>query len=396
MKVILSMTKEKTFLLNVLKSFICEEKLNFDTELDWNELMRLAQIHSVTGILGYMAMQSPCERTAQYADRLKKQCFANIAVYAQRTKKADELFEKLTEAGIDHLLFKGYVVRDYYPMPELRSYGDIDFLIRAEDRKRCHALMLEQSFEVGDDWEPVYSYHNNFELYEIHTEVMEIDVSDKADYRGFFGTAWEHTDKVGEHSYRLTPEIHFLYLLTHIAKHIRSSGAGIRMYMDIAVFVKHFGDSIDWQYIDSKLCELGLKELANMALTISEKCFGVQSPIELRKIEDETFKNFLDYTLDGGVFGHVGRDKGLNTLKNAGDKSRAATVMGRIFPSAETIERRYTYLQGRHWLLPVAWVHRVFKNRDLWGKRAEEVRSIIKTDEEEIEKLKQIYKEIGL
>lgn len=390
------MTKEKLFLLDVLKSFIHEEKLNFDTELDWNELMRLAQIHSVTGILGYMAMQSPCERTEQFADMLKKQCFANVAVFAQRTKKADELIAKMNDAGIDHMLFKGYVVRNYYPMPELRSYGDIDILIKPEDRKRSHELMQAQRFEVKDDWEPVYSYHNNFELYEIHTEVMEVDVSDKADYRGFFNTAWEHVKNVGGHTFEPSPEFHFLYLLTHIAKHIRGSGAGIRMYLDIAAFIKHFGDSVDWGYIDSKLQELKLNELADMALTISEKCLGVRSPIELHKIEDETFENFLDYTLDGGVFGHVGRDSGLITLKKAGDNSRLATVMRRVFPKAETIESRYTYLQGRHWMLPIAWVHRVFKNRDLWGKRTKEVKSIMRTDNAEVEKLKNIYKEIGL
>lgn len=390
------MTNEKMFLLDVLKSFIQEEKLNFDTELDWNELMRLAQIHSVTGILGYMAMQSPCERTAQIADMLKKQCFANIAVFAQRTKKADELIAKLNDAGIDHMLFKGYVVRNYYPMPELRSYGDVDILIKPEDRKRSHELMLEQGLEVKVDWEPVYSYHNNFELYELHTEVMEVDVSDKADYRGFFNTAWEHAKNVGGHTFEPTPEFHFLYLLTHIAKHIRGSGAGIRMYLDIAAFIKHFGDSVDWRYIDSKLQALKLKEFANVALTISEKCFGVKSPIELYEIEEEMFENFLDYTMDGGIFGHVGRDSGLITLKRAGDKSRMATAMRRAFPSAETIESRYTYLQGRHWLLPVAWVHRVFKNRDLLGQRAKEVKSIMQTDAAEVEKLKNIYKEIGL
>lgn len=390
------MTKEKLFLLDVLKSFIRGEKLNFDIELDWDELLGMAQIHSVTGILGYVVMQNPCEKTSQFDDMLKKQRFANAAVFTQRTRKAEELIAKLNEAGIDHMLFKGYVVRNYYPAPELRSYGDVDILIKAGDRAKCHALMLGNGFEVRDDWEPVYSYHNGLELYEIHTEVMEIDVSDKADYRGFFKTVWEHANNIGEHSFEPTPEFHFLYLLTHIAKHIRGSGAGIRMYFDIAAFVKHFGDSIDWQYIDGKINELKLKELANMALTISEKCFGVKSPIELFEIDNETFESFLDYTMNGGVFGNIGRDVGLVTLKNSGNTSRVATVMSRVFPSADTIERRYTYLQGRHWLLPVAWVHRVFKNRDLWKRRATEVKSIMRLDAVEVEKLKRIYKEIGL
>lgn len=390
------MTKEKLFLLDALKSFIHEEKLNLDAELDQNELQSLAQIHSVTGILGYVVTQGAAERTAQIADRLKKQSSASAAVFSYRSNNAEKLFRKLNESGIDYMLFKGYVVRNYYPVPELRSYGDIDVLIKPEDRKKCHELMLKQGFEVKDDWEPVYSYYNSLEVYEFHTEVMEVDVSEKADYRAFFNTAWEHKKKVGEYSYEPTPEFHFLYLLTHIAKHIRGSGAGIRMYLDIAAFVKHFGDNIDWQYIDSKLDELKLKELANMALTISEKCFGVPSPIELHEIKEETFENFLDYTMDGGLFGHVGRDGGLVALKQAGDVSRSGTLMRKMFPPAKTIERRYTYLQGRHWLLPIAWVHRVFKNRDLWKQRAAEVRSIIQTDDAEVKKLRRIYKEIGL
>lgn len=390
------MTKEKLFLLDVLKSFIHEEKLNFDTELDWAELMRLSTINSVTGILGYMTMQSPCERTAKYADVLKKQCFANIAIFAQRTEKANRMLDRLNDEGIDHMISKGYVVRNYYPMPELRSYGDIDILIKPQDRQKCHELMLEMGFEVKEDWEPVYSYHNGMEVYEFHTEIIEIDISDNADCRGFFNTAWEHTINTCGHTFEPTPEFHFLYLMTHIAKHLRDSGAGVRMYLDLAAFVKHFGTSIDWNWIDAKLEDLKLKDFANTALTTVEKCFSVQSPIELREIAEDTFERFMDFTFDGGVFGHVGRDKGLVTLKNAGDKSRTATVMQRVFPPASTIESRYTYLQGKHWLLPVAWVHRVFKNRELWKRRADEVKSILQTDNEEVESLKGLYKEIGL
>lgn len=390
------MTNEKLFLLDVLKSFIHKEKLNFDAELDWNEVIRLAQIHSVTGILGYMSMQSLSERTTQLADMLKKQCFANVAVFAQRTKKADELIAKLNKAGIDHMLFKGYVVRNYYPMPELRSYGDVDILIKPEDRKKSHELMLAQGFEVKDDWEPIYSYHNNFELYELHTEVMEVDVSDKADYRGYFNTAWKHVRNIGNNSYEPTPEFHFLYLMTHIAKHICGAGAGIRMYLDLGAFIKHFGDSIDWAYIDSTLEELKLKEFANTALTMVERCFEVPSPLELHEINEETFESFMDYTLDGGLFGNVGRDSALIALKKSDKSSRFATVMSRLFPKAEDIERRYTYLQGNHWLLPIAWVHRFFKTSSTWGKHATEAKSIMQTDNEEVQKLKNIYKEIGL
>lgn len=390
------MDKEKQFLVNVLKCFIHEEKPNIDPELDWAELMKLSSINSVTGILGYVLMQNPCEETAQYAEMLKKQCLANIAYFTRMTERARQLLKKLNAAGIDHMLFKGYVVRNYYPVPELRSFGDVDILIKPEDRQRCHELMLKQGFSVKTDWEPVYSYYINSELYEMHTEIMEIDVSDKADYKGYFAKAWDNVFNTDGHSFEPEPEFHFIYLLTHIAKHIRGSGAGIRMYMDIAVFIKYFDKSLNWGLIEKELEELKLDGFANMALTLVEKCFGVKSPIALREIENDTFEDFMDFTMDGGVFGHFGRDSGLITLKNTENKSRAATVMRRLFPSAESIESRYTYLQGNHWLLPAAWVHRLFKTRDSWSAHTAEAKSIMQTDEKEVDKLKRIYREIGL
>lgn len=390
------MTDEKLFLLDVLKAFIHEEKLNFDKKLDWPKLMQLSTIHSVAGILEYMAIQNPCQRTAPVLDYLKKQCYANIAMFAQRTEKANRMVAKLNGAGIDHVLLKGYVVRNYYPVPELRTYGDIDILIKPEDRKKSHALMLEHGFSVKTDWEPVYSYNSDLGLFELHTELLEIDVSNKTDYREYFRNAWKHTACVKEHTFQLTPEFHFIYLMTHIAKHIYGAGAGIRMYMDIALFIKHFGDNVDWKYVEDELKKLGLSNFANVVLSVSEKCLGVISPIALRDIEPETYENFMEYTMDGGIFGHFGRDSGLIILKNTEKSSRLKTLSERIFPPANVVERRYTYIQGRYWLLPVAWMHRAIKNRGNLKKNAEVAKSILTSDNSEVEKLKRIYREIGL
>lgn len=86
----------------------------------------------------------------------------------------------------------------------------------------------------------------------------------------------------------------------------------------------------------------------------------------------------------GGTFGFVGRVSGLISLKNC------------LLPKAVSIESRYTYLQGRHWLLPVVWGYRFFKTRNTWSYHAKEAKSIMNTDTDEVLKLKRIYKEIGL
>lgn len=393
------MNEESLYLLKSLKSFILNENPG-TFQGNWMKLIQLANIHSVTGILGYMVMNYPDENNAQVAPLMRKQCLQTIGVFSQRAERMKKLIELMNENEIDHLLFKGYIVKDYYPVPELRAYGDIDFLIRLEDRQKCDELMVKKDFERKTDWEPVFSYLKDLEYYEVHTDVMEVEVSDKADYKEYFNHTWERAKLVEGHTWMLSPEDHLLYLLTHIAKHISSSGAGIRMYMDIAVFIQHFGDELDWNYLNQELEKLCFTDFANMVLSVLQEYFGIASPIPLKAIDAQVMDDFIEFTMAGGTFGHVGRDPGLVHLKrqdrNDETVSRTKTFMKRLFPSAESIESRYTYLQGKHWLLPVAWVHRFFRTKDTWGYHAKEAQSIMNTDTEEVLKLKRIYKAIGL
>lgn len=394
------MNYESAYLVNVLNRFVTDGEPE-PFQGDWGRLFQLANIHSVIGILGYTVMSHPKEFPPQVLQSMRNQCLQTIALQTMRAGGMARLIEKMNKEGIDHLLFKGYVLKDYYAVPELRTYGDIDFLIHPEDREKSDALMLREDFQRKTDWEPVYSYYKQAEFYEIHTDVMEVDVSDKADYKGYFQHIWEHAHLVGGHTYELSPEYHFLYLLTHIAKHISSSGAGIRMYMDIAVFIRHFGDKLDWQYVQRELETLSFTDFANMVLTVVQDYFGADSPFPLKEIDQQIKEDFMEYTLAGGVFGHFGRDAGLVSLKKQDrnedeDVSRSKTIFRRLFAPASELEKRYTYLQGRHWLYPVAWVHRLIKTRDSLDAHVKEAQSIMHTDTEEVLKLKRIYKEIGL
>lgn len=394
------MGKQELLLINILKKFIKNESIVFPEDIDWSELLSIAQIHTVQNILAYMIMKNPSSHTAEITPMMRRTCLGSIGIFAQRAERMKQLIEKLDAAEVDHLIFKGYVVRNYYPVPELRTFGDIDFLIRLKDREKVHQLMLDNGFEIKTDWEPVYSYVKGMEYYEIHTDVMEVDVSDKADYKGYFKSIWEHAHNVGGHTYELSPEFHFLYLLTHIAKHISGSGAGIRMYMDIAVFVQYFGDTIDWDYIVSELDKLQFRDFANMVLTVVERYFEVKSPITLKEIPEQVVEDFMEFTMQGGIFGKSNRDSGVVALKkqdrNEETVSKAATLIHNLFPSASALEKRYTYLQGKHWLLPVAWVHRVIRTREKWDQHVQQAQNIVNADTEEVLKMKRIYKEIGL
>lgn len=393
------MTAEYNYLLHLLGAYLRQETPEAGEHVDWDTLISLAQIHSVTGILGYMGRKYPICPDQQRSAAFRGLCMGTISLFSRRFALAQTMVQTLEDAGIDHILMKGFVLRDCYPVPELRTFTDIDLVIRPDDRTKSHDLMLSLGFTVKDDWEPVYSYYRGDEYYEIHTQVMEVDVSEKADYRGYFSDAWAHAVPASAHSYRFTPEFHFLYMLTHIAKHIHGSGAGIRMYLDVAVFLQHQGTALDWDWIASQLQTLKLYDFACVVLSAVERWFGIGSPRDFPPVAEEILDDFTEFTLEAGVFGHHNRDRALAHMKyqeQDAPGSRAQLLMRMAFPKAQTIESRYTYLQDKPWLLPVAWVHRFVKTRGRTERHLETARQIISADTEEVDRLKTLIKDIGL
>lgn len=369
-----------------------------------HRLLELAMINSTGGIVAYAYRTHPDRTDPQTIPALKKLCFQEISLYSRRAELMKLLLEKLNSEEIDTILFKGFVIRDYYTVPELRTFGDVDFVVRSSDRKKSDALMKKLGYTPQDTWEPAYSYLKMPEYYEIHTSVMDVDVSDKADYPGYFSRIWDHvrpsTLFPGKHILEFTPEFHFLYLLTHIAKHISSSGAGIRMYLDIAFFLKQLGETLDWTWIARELKVLRFEDFANVIFTATERWFGIESPLPLRPVPEQVMTDFLEFTLEGGVYGRANRDQGVVFLKQQGrneeEVSRVKTLMFHAFPPVRVLQNKYPYLQKHRALLPVAWVQRLADSRSEWSRFADHTKTILTADSEEVLKLKRIYKELGL
>ena len=276
----------------------------------------------------------------------------------------------------------------------------MDLVIRPVDREKCHGLMLELGFSVKTDWEPVYTYVRGTEVYEIHTRIMEVDVAEKANCRPYFDRAWDHARRTGEHRFEFTPEFHFLYLLTHIAKHVAGRGAGIRMYLDVAAFLRRRGGELDWNRVEQDLERLSLSDFANTALTLVYDCFGIAAPGVRKPLPEQLRRDFLEFTMSGGIFGREGQTDGVHALEQGnrgGDEiSKAGTLMKRLFPPAESIRDRYTYLQEKPWLLPAAWVHRLAVKKTGWREHTRQAREILSADKETVRKLARFYRDIGL
>lgn len=387
-------------ILDILNAFLHDQKLVVTENLNWVEISKIIQINSISGIAGFVFEKHTDDRIPQsIVLRFSEDFFSTVTVTTMRDMAMKSLIQQMHEQGIDHLLFKGYVLKDLYTVPELRTFGDIDFGIRRQDRVRSDRFMLENGFLRHDDWEPVYSYEKDFEYYEIHTQLMDSDLDGRAEFKNYFCDFWKHSQKIDEHTYILKPGFHLMYLLTHIAKHLYGSGAGIRMYLDIAFFIRAYKNEIDWMQFYQEVAYLNLEKFVNTVFSALEKWFGVESPIVLNPVDNSFMEQFLEFTLNGGVFGFANKkSEEVELRKKAKGKKirRISTFLHRAFPSADRLEVRYTYLEGRHWLLPIAWVHRLFVKKQSTSFYLNEVKGFFTADAEKLYQMQKLYENIGL
>jgi len=393
-----------TELMSLLRAFVQEVPLSpvefqrLDAALP--EVLPLCRLHTIMGIWAYKVREYydiygvEDEDAREVYETAQKIYSRTVSQAVNRELQYQALSKMLAEGGIDHLAFKGIVVKDMYAVPQLRSFGDIDLAIRQADRQRCHKLMQKLGYTATTDFEPVYTYQKEKEMYEIHTSVMAVNITDRADYIGYFKNLWNYATEQAPHIWAFTPEFHFVYLLTHIAKHIYSSGAGIRMYLDLAFYLKRFGDTLDWQWIQAELDKLKLTEFFHLAMDAVARWFAVKPPIPIPEMEEDLFLQFETFTMEGGVFGFEGRLSGEQMVRKQGERSKA--LRETLFPHAKTIQARYTYLQKYPWLLPVAWVDRLVRNRRIIGKMTEKTKEIMTADEKELQEVSTFYRRIGL
>ena len=105
------MDRESEYLLHLLGAFLHQAQPEEPGDLDWGKLLQLSKIHTVTGILGYMAMSFPICPDGELKATLRSACLTTIHAFNRRAVLASALLEQLNSAGIDHIVMKGYVLR---------------------------------------------------------------------------------------------------------------------------------------------------------------------------------------------------------------------------------------------------------------------------------------------
>jgi hypothetical protein len=118
--------------------------------VDWPVLLKLAEEHSVLGLLAMRIREfggaAPPEILQEMRERQRAQALFTLRVTAEMFR----LLERFAEGGVEALVIKGPVLSvRCYGDPGLRHYGDLDLIVRDADILRSTELMLSLGYEAS-------------------------------------------------------------------------------------------------------------------------------------------------------------------------------------------------------------------------------------------------------
>lgn len=376
------MTANQNYFIHLISAFFNDTVPDYREDIDLKEVLDIAKIHNVQGIIAHIikkhhAVLKPDDSIINICDEA---LYSTIIHSTTKKYSFENLMKSFDKEKIPRVLMKGIVVRDYYPVADLRTFGDIDFLIKKEDRERSHELMQRLGYRLKSSWGDVWGYQRETEYYEIHTHILHEVSGKNKSIPKYFGSAWEHVENKSEYSYRFMPEYHLIYLLLHLAKHLWSSGAGVRMFLDIAFLIRF--EKLDWEYIWSELEKIKFADFTDCVLALCNRWFQCQANTR-REVPDSTLDEMELFAIKSGIFGFEERSPETEPVRRHLKKSsslKKAKILAAIeflFPPYYKMLTAYPAIKAFPPLLPFVWIYRAFKGIALKRKNAKRKFNVI-------------------
>lgn len=228
-----------------------------------------------------------------------------------------ELVKLLEENKIDYAVIKGLTAAMNYTKPELRTSGDVDFLVRKADFQRVKNLLAKNDYELIREEENHFhcALKKHGVLFEMHFEMSEFPNTELGeDLRDFLDCALDDVvecEYQGEKFKGLSTKYQMFSLLLHMERHMSKDGLGLRQLLDFAFFVKKYPQVMKSEEYVYLLKKYGLYKMASVCIDLTDKYFFD------KEIENPTADMLIEMSLKRGNFG----------VKNTHDESLSNRII---------------------------------------------------------------------
>ena len=365
------MEKYQEQIIDLLNSSIhdTKPKLDYSKNVNWDKIIEESNAHSVTGLL-YPALKKydNSKLDIDVLNSLKKSTFISAVQQSKHIKETAKILELFNKNNIPVIVLKGLVIRNYYPMPDLRTMCDSDVILHKEDLEKVRTLLLNEGFREEED----AGHHIAFFKFGFNLEV-HWTLANETFRKGqecFQEHIWNDARKIqvdGVDTLALSLEDQALHFCAHMASHMAISGFGVRQLADLVLLVEHEGKNINWNNFIEKAKKSGLYKFSLGMFKVCNYLFNMEIPKELNdgNNDEEVIKLVVDDIFTGGVYGQ--RDLSFTFRAQVGydieDDSTFSMIkryIEIILPPPSKLSDRYVYAKKHKILLPVAWIHHIW------------------------------------
>lgn len=349
------MTDDKSQFLYLLNCFL-NGKTPKNNNYDWQGIYKLSSIHNMTAIITQTAklLQKEYQPSGEIRSAFNQQLGLTLLDYDKKRSALDKIKNVLNDNDVDYIIVKGAVLSNFYPIPQLRTSGDIDIILRSNSFDDDIAVLINQDVRL---------VHDDYDTKTFEIDGCDIEMHRDADVNNeYFDDIFLHC-AVNRCEYSLDDYNHLLYILCHLCKHLAYTGAGVRMLADIDAFVRNIDSFNEAKFL--VLCKnAGIEYTAKIILALCNLWFD--TPIESKiQLDENTLFMFERVMLDGGVFGLEQSNLGgylvaKNSDGRVGAFGKLKALFKWIFPPAEYVRAYYDYSRKHSSFIPLAYLNRIF------------------------------------
>ena len=332
---------------------------------DWKEVVKESKAQTVA-LLCFDA----CERIKDIIPKQVYNVWFNLAtkILINNTyvlNSQAELDGILCAENLNYIILKGSAAASYYPDPDKRSFGDVDFLISPVQQKQVEDKLISCGYTMELEQ---HERHRVFKKPNVHLE-MHFEVAGLPDgyageiLRDYLKNAQvEFTTDNAKKFHNPIPENHGVIILLHTAHHMTGEGIGIRHLCDWACFVNKTYSESFWE--DTLLPLFRKCGLLEFAAAITKTCslyFGTECPDFARHIDDDLCFNIIEDIFALGNFGRKdkARSIGGGMLSKKGKKhGRISNLFSTV---CNSVHYMYPITNKYPILFPFMFVWRVLK-----------------------------------
>ena len=377
------MTREFQAMLKLLKCNLRKEKADIIEGVDYKKIGTLAMQQQIMPLVFPFIEDAYNSGALKMEDEVLKnmsnRILASVAQGIRREEFLIPILDEIEKTGVKCILLKGVLLADLYPSPELRVSGDVDLYVDEKDEKTAITILKNYGFHVAKRMEGEYHsecQHNIVKSLELHVSLYEDYCTDL-----WFDNITFDTDKVERYTTQngytynsLEKNEQLIFIILHLIKHFLSSGIGIRQIADIILYMEKYSDVLDFKKYSEIMKGLKFDYFMDCCMKIGVDYLGADQEklfwINRYEIRDEDCERILTDIENSGLFGHndfkrrtfgVAYTNALKQEKGYAGKKTNSGLLSKIFLDYNHIKNDYQYVNGKKWLLPVAWVHRVFR-----------------------------------